>query len=117
MISQREIERQYSKLMNDIATKDYYKVDLENRVNVYTCLNGHRTKTINKDAGTTPMFMSCPECGVQSKSSWYKDIAPDIEPSIEWYRPSLSECLKMRGKKEPLLDHVLMGGLDTRKIK
>jgi hypothetical protein len=38
MISQREIERKYNKLINDVKMNSYYtETDLTNRVNCYTC--------------------------------------------------------------------------------
>lgn len=115
-ISQREVERKYKKLLEDVSTKEYYtKIDLTNRVNVYSCKCGNKFKTIDKDAGVTPMFKNCILCGTTAVSSMYKDIAPELKPVAEWYRPSLKECLKMR-KNEPLLDHILAGGLEFRLI-
>lgn len=110
-----DIEKQYKKLMRDVATKDYYKIDLTNRVNCYTCNCGHITKTKDVDAGVTPFFFSCEKCGGMAQSTFFKDIAPNQKPTIEWYRPSLDELFKMR-KQPALLDHILMGGLHYRKI-
>ena len=116
MISQREVERRYNKLLKDVETDDYYKIDLTNRVNCYVCDCGHITKTKDIDAGTTPFFHRCERCGTLAKSTFYKDIIPDKQPTEEWYRPTLKEAYKMR--KEPeMLNHVLNGGLALRKIK
>jgi len=106
-ISEREITRQYAKVKIVLAEP--------NRVNCYTCPNGHVTKTIDRHIGTTPMFNRC-ECGLQSTSSWYKDIAPDIEPTYEWFVPTLEQVKKYR-KNPSMLDHIFAGGLDYRKIK
>lgn len=106
-ISEREIERQYAKL----TIKDAEP----NRVNCYTCAQGHITKTIDRHHGTTPMFNTCPVCGGQSTSSWYRDIAPDIEPSYEWFVPTLQQTKKYRNNPG-MLDHIFAGGLDYRKI-
>lgn len=114
MISQREVERKYAKLIQDVATLDYYKVDLTNRINCYSCPCGYITKTIDKDAGVTPMMITCRCCGGQSMSSFYKDLKPDHKPDIEWFRPTLKDCLKLRNKPA-ILDHILQGGLDYRK--
>ena len=115
-MSKREIERQYNKLMLDVKTKDYYtKVDLSKRVNCYVCANRHVTKTIDIDTGVTPMFITCAVCNGQATSTFYRDINPAMEPSMEWYRPSLKETLKI--KSSYMLDHVLMGGLMIRKIQ
>ena len=120
MESQRSIERKYKKLLNDVATKDYYKTDLTNRVNCYRCKEcGHITKTKDVDAGVTPFMHNCEECQEMAYSSMYQDIAPDKEPTKEWYRPSLAETLKYRKKPygEAMLDHILKGGLEVRTIK
>ncbi|AOW08720.1 hypothetical protein [Flavobacterium gilvum] len=117
MKSQREVERLYYKLIQDVKTNDFYtKVNLENRVNCYVCDScGNITKTKDIDAGVTPMFFSCEKCGQRARSTFFNDIVPNKQPTIEWYRPSLHECLKMRSK-EAALDHVLNGGLNFRKI-
>jgi hypothetical protein len=114
MESQRQVEKKYNKLMQDVATSDYYKMDLTNRINCYVCGCGHITKTKDVDAGCTPMMFSCEKCGGIARSTFYKDIAPEQQPTIEWYRPTLKQVLKMRGK-EGMLDHILQGGLDYRK--
>lgn len=113
--SQREIERRYNKLISDVESNDFYKVDLTNRVNCYTCTCGHITKTKDVDSGVTPFMHSCEKCRQMARSSFYNDIAPDQEPTEEWYRPTLKQVLKMR-KNEDLLNHVLSGGLIVRKI-
>lgn len=105
-ISEREIERKYAKLEIKLAE--------QNRVNCYTCPRGHITKTIDRHVGVTPMFNRC-ECGAQSTSSWYKDIAPDIAPTYEWFVPTLAEVKKYK-KSPDMLDHIFNGGLDYRKI-
>ncbi|SCY94463.1 hypothetical protein SAMN02927903_03029 [Flavobacterium caeni] len=118
MESQREIERRYNKLLQDVATNKYYKVDLTNRVNCYTCRHpkcGHITKTKDIAPGVTPMFYECEKCHFQAVSSMYNDIAPDQEPTFVWDRPTLSETMKFR-KKPTLLDHILRGGLVVRKV-
>jgi len=116
MDSQREIERKYKALLHDVATNDFYKVDLSNRVNCYMCqVCNLITKTIDVDSGVTPFIHTCEHCGNIAHSSFYQDIAPNLKPTQEWFRPSLKEVLKMR-KKPGLLDHILQGGLDVRKI-
>lgn len=115
MISQREVERRYSKLLNEVQTNDFYtKVDLSNRVNCYVCKCGHVTKTKDVDSGVTPFMFSCEKCGGTATSTFFKDIAPDQQPTFEWYRPTLKKVLKMR-KNEAMLEHILLGGLESRK--
>ena len=113
MISQRKVERKYKRLLKDVETDSFYKIDLDNRINCYVCECSHITKTIDVDAGVTPFFHNCEKCGRMAKSTFYNDIAPDQQPTQEWYRPTLKEVMKMR-KKESLLDHVLSGGLLSR---
>ena len=120
MESQRSIERKYRKLLHDVATKDFYKTDLSNRVNCYHCKKcRHVTKTRDIDPGVTPFMHSCENCGEHAYSTMYNDIAPNQEPTEEWYRPSLHECLKYRKKEygESMLEHIFNGGLEVRKIK
>lgn len=116
MKSQREIKRLYDELMADVQTNNYYKVDLKNRVNCYTCACGHVTKTKDIDAGCTPFMHSCEKCGGMARSTFYNDIAPNQMPTEEWYRPTLKQLMKMRND-EPMLDHIFGGGLDVRKIQ
>lgn len=116
MESQRQVERQYNKLLQDVATKEFYtSIDLSNRVNCYVCNCGHITKTKDVDAGVTPFIHSCEKCGGEARSTFYRDIAPDQQPTQEWYRPSLKQTFKMRSKPG-MVEHILMGGLDVRKI-
>jgi len=117
MESQGSVKRKYEKLLNDVATQDYYKKDLTNRVNCYVCKTcGHVTKTKDIDAGATPMIINCEQCSKDANSMFYNDVAPAKIPTIEWYRPSLKETLRLR-KKPAYLEHVLSGGLLSRKIK
>jgi hypothetical protein len=116
MKSQRQIEREYNKLLKDVATSEFYEADLTNRVNCYTCQKcGHITKTKDVDSGVIPFMFRCEKCNEVAYSSFFKDIAPDQVPTFEWYRPTLKETLKMR-KDEGQLDHILKGGLDYRKV-
>ena len=116
MISQRQIQKKYASLLKDVATNDYYKIDLTNRVNCYKCVCGHITKTKDIDPGVTPFMHRCEKCGKMANSSFYVDIAPQQKPTEEWYRPSLKEVMKLRSDIF-LLDHIFNGGLNVRKIK
>lgn len=135
MESQGSVERKYAQLIKDVKTKEFYtSINLENRVNCYQCAGtpgissasgfsipgrpgcGHITKTRDIDPGVTPMFHACEKCGGRTTSSMYQDIAPTQQPTQEWYRPSLKQVLKMR-KNPGMLQHVLAGGLDCRKIE
>ena len=115
MESQASVERKYTQLLKDVETKDFYKIDLSKRVNCYLCKCGHITKTRDIHAGVTPMMFACEICGNDAMSSFYNDIAPQQQPTFEWYRPELKKVLKMR-KNPAMLDHILRGGLDYRKI-
>jgi RNase P subunit RPR2 len=114
------VEKKYAALLKDVQTKDFYtQIDLTNRVTCYKCKEcGEITKTRDVDAGVTPFVFTCESCGGEAHSSFYKDIRPMQEPTIEWFRPTLEQVLKMnRQKKYQLLYHILQGGLEWRKIK
>lgn len=116
MISQGEIKRKYNRLMASVATDQFYKTDLTNRVNCYICPDcKHITKTKDVDAGVTPFIFDCDRCSGNATSTFFKDIAPNKQPTFEWYRPTLKQLFKMK-KNINLLDHILNGGLDHRKI-
>ena len=115
MKSQREITRRYNKLLTEVETDDFQKIDLTNRVNCYVCKCGHITKTKDVDAGVTPAMHTCEKCNDFAHSTFYTDVAPSQKPTQEWYRPTLKQVLKMR-KNEELLEHILKGGLDVRKV-
>lgn len=87
----------------------------DNRVNCYLCSCGHITKTIDIHNGVTPMFFDCEVCSSPANSTFYNDVAPEQKPTVEWFRPNLKQILKMR-KKPSLLDHILNGGLEYRRI-
>jgi hypothetical protein len=109
-------------------------------LNVYTCEQGHNTKTAHREdlPGVTPMFIQCPVCArhlpkayhltthLRAVSHNYRVAAhPDklrhmvdrnggtlkIHASGEWFRPSLQACLRLRKTAPALLDHILDGGL------
>jgi len=111
----QQITKKYNELLEDVLTNDFYKKDLTNKVNVYTCPDGHITKTVDVDAGVTPFMHKCSKCNKWATSSFHKDIARNEEPVEEWYRPTLEETLKL-ANNTALLDHVLKGGLLCRKI-
>lgn len=108
-ISEREIERKYSKL--DIKAAD------PNRINCYTCSRCKYTmKTIDVHYGVTPMFLRCDCCGGRSQSTWYSDVIPDKKPEYEWRVPTLSELKKYK-RNPAMLDHIFNGGLELFTIK
>lgn len=105
-MSQGEVKRQYAKMLK------LHEGDQARGVNCYSCVCGIITKTKDIDAGTTPFLLKC-KCGEMARSSFYSDIAPEQEPTIEWYRPTIPQTVKMRNKAN-MLDHILAGGLDYR---
>lgn len=113
MMSQREVKKAYESMLK---LGDLSKPVVQNKVNCYRCSCGNVIKTIDVNNGTTPFMIQCDICDTMATSTMYRDIAPDKEPTIEWYRPTLEECIKMR-KKPNVLEHILMGGLEMRKIK
>lgn len=111
MISQREVKRRYQAMLKN------HSKPVDNEVNCYVCEKcGHITKTIDIDDGVTPFMNECENCGELAQSTFYKDINPTVKPTIEWYRPSLEETIKMRKNPNGEFDHVIRGGLLPRKI-
>jgi|SRR6478609_83849 len=115
----RAITKQYNELIEKVKTDKFYTdVDLTNRVNCYNCTHCHHTtKSKDIDSGVTPFMFTCEKCGRPAYSTFYNDTAPTQEPTWEWFRPTLKQCLRMRIHNTALLDHVLSGGLDFRRIK
>ena len=92
---------------------DEADVELEiPRINQYTCETcGGVITTIDRVAGTTPMFLNCratPGCDGRSVSSMYR-VSPHLKPEWEWYRPK-----KAKGENREYVD---MGGLLIRRIE
>lgn len=112
MISQREVERRYKEMLKKVKPLS----EEEQRVNCYVCPScNHVTKTKDVDSGTTPFMHSCEACDDFARSTFYNDVAPHLEPTQEWYRPTLAQAMKLR-KNEQHLEHILLGGLDVRPI-
>lgn len=114
-MNKKEITKRYNELLKEVETDDFYKNSLVNPVNCYVCKCGHITKTIDIDAGVTPFIHKCEKCCGLAKSTFYRDIIPNNKPTEEWYRPTLDQTLQI--KNEGMLEHILQGGLDVRKIQ
>lgn len=101
------------------------------RENVYECRAcGRHLVTIDRDEGTTPMFMRClPErtpggCGEMMASHGYPTPprpAHIAAPTHEWYKPTdeelLAECRGDPTHAPWIRDHVQRGGLLIRPIR
>lgn len=84
--------------------------------NNYNCVACKKiTKTVDLCGGTTAMGIDCEYCGEAAISSFYVDNAPEEEPILEWFKPTLKDTLKLR-KNPSLLEHVLKGGLLKRYV-
>jgi len=108
-----EIKAQYA------HSVEYYSTHVKRGVNCYTCPScKHITKTIDVDAGVTPFMHLCEQCKKElGQSSMYKDIAPNQQPTEEWYRPTLEEVLEMHKAGDyNMVSHIVRGGLHQRKI-
>lgn len=111
-VSIRSIERKYAKML-----LDYKDVDFKKKINNYVCtVCGVITKTVDINKGVTPFIARCKVCREEARSTFYKDLVPEENPTTEFYRPDLKETIKLRDKPSQL-EHVLMGGLLTRKIE
>lgn len=88
--------------------------EAQNRINVYTCPHGHKTVTINRDQGTTPFLIRCPDltCDDMAQSCMYQ-CDQTLKPQFEWYRPSEAE---QQSLEPEVLEHVQRGGLLKRRI-
>ena len=92
---------------------------MKGKINVYTCAFGHKTVTIDKDDGTTPMTIRCRQkaadgnhdCTEIASSAWYR-CNQRLEPEYQWYKPGPE--IKLNPQER---DHVRSGGLLLRKIK
>lgn len=106
----KRIESEYNKL----ESMDYS--EKKGDINCYVCPHcGLLRKTINADSGVTPFMIKCDLCGWMMESTFYaaQDISPELEPTHEWYRPSLEETLEA---SDGVRMHILNGGLMSRRI-
>lgn len=105
--------------------------------NEYQCIRGHVTRTIHRDDGVTPMFLTCPVCG-QNASSRMGRVQPlGFVPTYEWIKPTQEQiedeitkflmkltaegdrvsAVRKAGIREGFLSHYRQGGLMFRKIE
>lgn len=100
----------------------------KNAKNAYVCDLLHGTVTINRDNGTTPMFIECPQCRERATSRMGK-VSETLIPTHEWYKPDEHEkkaeitriMQQNRDANKDMIskvvsDHVSRGGLLIRKI-
>ncbi|MCB0744619.1 MAG: hypothetical protein KDC67_11990 [Ignavibacteriae bacterium] len=106
---------------------------IKERINVYICEYGCHNVTVDVDKGVTPFFINCMRtadenrpldptkskdgvCIGLAKSCMYPkeidDNLPYPTPKYEWYRPDLSQYVKLSDDEK---DHVRNGGLLIRK--
>lgn len=101
-------------------------MEKQNSKNAYICNLLHSTVTVHKDAGTTPMFLSCLTCGKRAVSRMGQ-VDDSLIPTHEWYKPTDEDCIaeaeRISQEKETykytlhaIREHVAMGGLLLRKI-
>ena len=103
-------------------------MESSNRINAYTCEKLHSTVTWNKDAGVTPMFITCDQCGGMASSRMYR-VDQSLIATKEWYKPTeediTNEANEVAEKNgigykivyATLKEHVAKGGLLLRDIK
>lgn len=96
--------------------------------NAYICPRLHATITIDREEGTTPMFLMCPVCEEQAVSKMYQ-LDQSLEPTHEWYKPDEKEIedeitslhklapgMQKEHIEQSIREHVTMGGLLFRSI-
>lgn len=102
MISQREILRQYKRII--------INSELLTKVVCFKCRCGKVIKTIQTENGNIQSSLKCIVCGAMSVKT-LTDPVPDQEATHEWSRPTPKAVLDLSGKKDKLLDYILNGGL------
>lgn len=84
------------------------------RINIYMCLMGHHTVTVDVDHGVTPFMIPCERegCPATAKSSFYPKGPDPLNrtPTHEWYKPK-----SLKGLTPMERHHVEKGGLLLRK--
>lgn len=104
-----EIKEKYEHITNTYKNKDLKSI------NCYTCEHcQHITKTINVDKGVIPYMFRCPNCKGYAYSSYFENIAPFLDPTIEWYRPTIEDTIQLNALD---LEHILNGGLMFRNVR
>jgi len=116
-MKKEQIIKEYNKMLKFPELSGDVPAD---RFNCYVCKECETiTKTIDVDKGTTPFFHTCSntECDGFATSTFYDDILPNENPIQEWFRPTLDETLQyFKEGNLGLVDHIINGGLDIRKI-
>ena len=109
-VSLREMARRYA------AVCRYYANQPKGQIDCYTCQPCKAVmKSVQVDPGVTPMLIRCILCGELAHASCGVDIAPGVDPVIEFFRPKLSDLNKYRRNRD-VIDHYLNGGLEPRII-
>jgi hypothetical protein len=88
--------------------------------NAYICSNkeacGNIMVTVDLEDGTTPMMLSCSECGGRAMSCWYR-VPPTLVANFAWKKPKREEFkLFRKSVREAVRDHVERGGLCLYRI-
>jgi hypothetical protein len=98
---------------NDKWTPPPHDPNFKERINAYVCPVGHKTVTVDRAPGVTPMFLTCDTCHQRATSSGY-NCDQSLVPKYEWYQATLREYQKAI----PIVkDHIRQGGLMFREIK
>lgn len=69
-------------------------------INAFICPDLHCTITKNVDDGFTPQAVGCPTCGQEAESRGY-NVNQQLNPVIEWFRPSEAEMQASMLSKTP----------------
>lgn len=105
---------EYNDMVNEVI-EEHGILSPQNKINCYVCKCGCVTKTTEVAHGITPSVLKCESCGSLAEDTKYNDVAPDINPTHEWYRPSFEELLNMLNDEE-MVQHILLCGLCIRKL-
>jgi hypothetical protein len=98
------------------------------KINAYVCGNLHITITEDRDQGTTPMFIDCPQCKPTSGTfptetmagSMMYRVNQSLIATHEWYRPNKKELQDLyrdtkMGEFKDRAEYLKQGGLLFRK--
>lgn len=115
MISVKKLIAHYYKMKNEVEKNDNLKTGITCFV-CDRCQEAIKTELVDK--GHVPSLLICNNCKGPMKNTNFEDIAPDYDPTWEWYMPTLKEFLKFRKlNKRQNLNWVGGGGLLMRSVK
>ena len=105
----KEVTRRYKKMLKAFNDKG----ENQGKTNCYVCNQCHQTtKVYERDNGMTMHGIECPYCKGEAMSTDYEDVAPKVNATFEYVRPTLQEVLDEVEKNHIMTaNYYLSGGL------